>query len=62
MIRIYKPDKIITYVFLQYRRGVDEGGREVTLTWLVCEEAGEGGGAGGEGDRSRLGQRRACRI
>jgi hypothetical protein len=42
---------------------VDEGGREATLTWLVCEEVGEGGGgAGGEGYGSRLGQRRACRI
>ncbi len=66
MIRIYKPDKIITYVFLQYRGGVDEGVREATLTLLVCEEVGGGGGAEGgtgcEGYGSRSGQRRAFRI
>jgi hypothetical protein len=46
---IYKPDGTITYVFLQYEGGVDEGGREATLTLLVCEEVGEGGGRGGQG-------------
>jgi hypothetical protein len=44
---IYKPDRTITYVFLQYEGGADEGGREATLTLLACEEVGEGGGRGG---------------
>ncbi len=55
---IYKPDKTITYVFLQYRDGGDEGGQEATLTSLVCEEVGGGGGRrGGQGVRD-MGQGR----
>ena len=42
---------------------MDDGGRVATLTWLVREEVGEGGGGSGwERCGLGLGQRRACRI